>query len=196
MSVLCVLHLPGKRERRMLSYLLSLLETEEDKGLFEEIYLQTHVELELYIRSYMKNQQDTEDALQNTYVNAIDAFHKLRPIPNDQRIHWLRRVGYNVMMDHFRQQKEDRKRKEQAAAERWATLSEEASYVSTRREVAQLILKLPETYRAALELKILEDCSGEEIAQRLGITLSNANTRVSRGRTLLREIMDREGFSW
>ncbi len=53
--------------------------------------------------------------------------------------------------------------------------------------MVQLFARLPETYRAALEMKLLLGYSGAEIARRLGLTESAVNTRLSRGRALLRK---------
>ena len=43
-------------------------------------------------------------------------------------------------------------------------------------------------------MRLINGYSGKEIAQYLGISESAVNTRISRGRTLLREIAVKEGF--
>ena len=53
---------------------------------------------------------------------------------------------------------------------------------------------LPETYRAVLEMKFLLDCSGKDISQKLGISENAVNVRISRGRAMLREIMEKEAL--
>ena len=55
-------------------------------------------------------------------------------------------------------------------------------------------LNFPPTYRSALEMRLINGYSGKEIAQHLGISESAVNTRISRGRALLREIAVKEGF--
>lgn len=50
------------------------------------------------------------------------------------------------------------------------------------------------TICAALEMRLINGYSGKEIAQHLGISESAVNTRISRGRALLREIAVKEGF--
>ena len=62
-------------------------------------------------------------------------------------------------------------------------------------ELVALFSKLPETYRAALEMHFLLEYSGKEVAQKLDISESAVNTRISRGRALLREIIEKEGWS-
>lgn len=62
-------------------------------------------------------------------------------------------------------------------------------------ELVNLFAKLPLSYRSVLEMKILLGYSDKEIATHLGISETAVSTRASRGRTLLREIIRKEGFS-
>ena len=87
-----------------------------------------------------------------------------------------------------------RKRQKTVQFEDWDGVAADAASVSDYNELVALFTKLPESYRLALEMKYLLDYSGKEIADRLGISESAVNTRISRGRTLLREIAEKEGF--
>ena len=87
-----------------------------------------------------------------------------------------------------------RKKKRIVQLEDWDGFVAEAEYISEYSELVQLFSRLPETYRAALEMKFLLYYSGKEIAQRLGISETAVDTRISRGRTLLKEILEKEGF--
>lgn len=49
----------------------------------------------------------------------------------------------------------------------------------------ELIRQMPEAYRAALEMRFVEERSYQEIAQALGLSETAVKSRVSRGRTLL-----------
>ncbi len=60
--------------------------------------------------------------------------------------------------------------------------------------MVQLFARLPDTYRAVLEMKLVLGWSTAEIARRLGLTESAVNTRLSRGRALLRKIFEEEGI--
>ena len=59
--------------------------------------------------------------------------------------------------------------------------------------LVETFARLPQTYRAALEMKLLGYSDGE-IASRLGLSKTAVSTRISRGRQLLRSIVEREGF--
>ena len=57
-----------------------------------------------------------------------------------------------------------------------------------------LIRALPEGYRRVLELKCVEEESNREIARRLGLKESTVATRILRGRALLAEALEKEGY--
>ena len=60
----------------MLAYFLAILESEADKKRFTEIYEQYHGLIEKTAMRILKNQQDAEDAVQNTFVQIIRHFEK------------------------------------------------------------------------------------------------------------------------
>ena len=60
--------------------------------------------------------------------------------------------------------------------------------------MVELFRQLPETYRAVLEMKLLIGCTDQEIAERLGISETAVSSRASRGRALLRKLVEKEGF--
>ena len=60
----------------------------------------------------------------------------------------------------------------------------------------ELIRSLPEAYRRVLELKFVEEETNQEIARRLGLKESTVSTKVQRGRRLLLDAMEQEGYSY
>ena len=60
--------------------------------------------------------------------------------------------------------------------------------------LVSLIRALPESYRRILELKCVEEESNQEIARRMGLKESTVSMRVLRGRKMLREQLEKEGY--
>lgn len=174
----------------MLSYYLSLLETKEDKSIFTDLYMETHVHIEKLVCSMLKNRHDAEDALQNTYVQAAKNFATVLAIPREERPYWLRTVAKNEARMIIRENKKT------VAVDDWSAFEAEADAmdVTNYNELVQLFTQLPETYRETLELRFLMNCSGQEIAARLGVSESVVNTRIHRGRALLKKIIEKEGY--
>ena len=173
----------------MLAFFLAVLENEADREKFTEIYEQYHGLIEKIAMRILKNQQDAEDAVQNTFVQIIRHFEKVYEIDCKNLPFWIISVVKNESLMILRKQKRV------IPLEDWDSISVEAESVSEYSELVQLFSKLPETYRAALEMHFLLEYSGKEIAQKLGISESAVNTRISRGRALLKEIIEKEGYN-
>ena len=172
----------------MLSLFLSVLETERDRQRFMSLYDQCHARIEQTAKRILNDQQDAEDAVQNTFVQIIRHFEKVYEIPCDELLFWcisiVKNEAYAIL----------RKKQKTVLMEDWDAAAADTEMISSYDEIVKLFGRLPETYRGALEMKLLLDYSGKEIAQHLGISETAVNTRISRGRALLREIMEREGF--
>ena len=172
----------------MLAFFLAVLESEADREKFTEIYEQYHGLVEKTAMRILKNQQDAEDAVQNTFVQVIRHFEKVFEIDCKDFPFWIISIVKNEALMILR------KKKRVVQLEDWDSISVKAESVSDYSELVQLFSKLPETYRAALEMHFLLEYSGKEIAQKLGISESAVNTRISRGRALLKEIIEKEGY--
>ena len=57
------------------------------------------------------------------------------------------------------------------------------------RWLDELINQLPEQYRIAVRLSEIEGLTQQAVADRLGLSLSGAKSRIQRGRGLLKEIL-------
>lgn len=171
----------------MLSFFLAVLESEADKEKFIEIYEQYHDLIEKTAINILKNQQDAEDAVQNTFVQIIRHFEKVFEIDCKNLPFWIISIAKNESLMILR------KKNRITLLEDWESISKEAESVTEYNELVRLFSKLPDTYRAALEMHFLLDYSGKEIAQKLDISESAVYTRISRGRALLIEIIKKEG---
>lgn len=172
----------------MLIFLLAALESEEDRRKFTAVYEQYHTRLEDAAIGVLKNQADAEDAVQNAFVQIIRHFEKISQIPCEELPFWLISIVKNESLMILR------KRSRTVLLPDLENLTDAAKAVTGYSELVELFRQLPDTYRAALEMKILFGYSDRDIAKRLGISETAVSTRASRGRALLREIAEREGL--
>ena len=172
----------------MITFFLAMLETEQDRHRFTALYEQCNERIEQTAMRLLKNQQDAEDAVQNTYIQVIRHFEKVYEIPCDELPFWcisiVKNEAYMIL----------RKKQKTVPLEDWDASISDAALISDYEGIVKLFRKIPETYRAALEMKLLLDYSGKEIGHHLGISESAVNTRISRGCILLRELAEKEGF--
>ena len=115
-------------------------------------------------------------------------FEKIYEIPCDKLHFWIVSIVKNESLTILR------KKKRTLSTEDWDDFPAPPGDSFGYRELVRLFSALPETYRATLELYFLAGYSCREIAQSFGISESTVTTRVSRGRKLLRDMIEKEGF--
>jgi len=172
----------------MLAFFLAALESDEDRELFVFIYEHYRARMEQTAIRILGLQSDAEDALQNAFMQVIRHFEKVYLIPREELIFWLISIVKNESLMILR------KRKKEIQFENWDSVTETAEDVTNYNELVDLFRNLPETYRSVLEMKILLGYTDREIAEHLNISETAVSTRASRGRELLRKIMEKEGM--
>lgn len=171
----------------MLAFFLAALESDEDRELFVFIYEHYRARMEQTAIRILGLQSDAEDALQNAFMQVIRHFEKVYLIPREELIFWLISIVKNEALMILR------KRKKEIQFENWDSVTETAEDVTSYHELVDLFRNLPETYRSVLEMKILLGYTDREIAAHLNISETAVSTRASRGREMLRKIMEKEG---
>ena len=161
---------------------------DEDRFFIESLYRRYRDYIYKTASAILQNPHDAEDAVQNAFLQVIHHFDEISEIPCKKLGFWIISIVKNEALMILR-----RKQKE-LPQEDWDTFSADVSDPTSYNELVQLFSQLPPTYRAALEMRLINGYSGKEIAQHLGISESAVNTRISRGRALLREIAVKEGF--
>ena len=172
----------------MLAFLLSTLESNEDKEIFTKIYEQYRPLMERTATRILKEPSDIEDAVQNAFVQIICHFDKIYEIPREELPFWIISIVKNEARAILR------KNSRTVSLEDWDRLTEDINDISGYTELVDLFTRLPKTYRSVLELKMLHGYTDKEIAKRVGISETAVSSRATRGRTLLREIVEKEGF--
>ena len=173
----------------MLSYFLSVLESNEDRRVFAEIYEKYHTKMEKTAIYILKNQEDAEDAMQNAFMRVIKHFDKAISIPCEELQFWLISIVKNEALMIIR-----KKRKVVTLEDNADIPSNIIEDIHSYNDLVGVFSKLPETYRAVLEMKVFIGYSDKEIAKILGISETAVSTRASRGREILRKIAGQEGF--
>lgn len=167
----------------MLAVLLAALESDTDRQKFIEIYEKYHVQMERTAMRILKEQSDVEDAVQNAFMQMIRHFEKIFEIPCEELPFWIISIVKNEARAILR------KNSRTVSLEDWDGFAEHIDDISGYTELVDLF-----TYRSVLELKMLHGYTDKEIAKRVGISETAVSSRATRGRTLLREIVEKEGF--
>ena len=172
----------------MLVYYLQMLDTPEEKIRFEQIYLKYRGLMYNVADGILHDRQDSEDAVHNAFLRIIKRFSKFQNTPAKDLIRQLVVITKNEAISLLR------KKKDTYPLEAWNGFAETAEEVSDYHALVDTFTRLPQTYRAAMEMKLLLGYSDGEIAAKLGLSKKAVSVRISRGRQLLRDIVEREGF--
>ncbi len=155
-------------------------------GRTEEIWKEFSASLRRFICSRVRNEQDTEDILQEVFCKIHDKIGQLEDSGKLQA--WVYRIARNAIVDFFRKQKSGI-----ALSNIPDVPGDEPLPPSLNEEVATclrpMIDGLPEKYREALRLTDIQGMSQKELAEYKGLSLSGAKTRVARGRNKLKEAL-------
>ena len=172
----------------MLTLYLQMLDTPEEKVRFEEVYLTYRGLMYHTANRILHNCQDAEDAVHNAFLQVIKHFKKFQNARVNDLTPQMVVLAKNEAISLLRKQKNE------VSLEEGEPLAEKSESITDYRALVDSFTRLPQTYRAVMEMKLLLGYSDGEIAAKLGLTKTAVSSRVSRGRLLLRDIAEREGF--
>jgi RNA polymerase sigma-70 factor (ECF subfamily) len=139
-----------------------------------------------------------QDALAETYARVVERFHQFQ-WQNAGVYPWLRVVALRIALDILRARKREALyepadlEREIDAAERdpaqggEAELSDKRDLADARSRVESALSKLNPRYATAIRLRVLEERSREEVAAKLGVTVSTFDVVLHRAMTSLKK---------
>jgi RNA polymerase sigma factor (sigma-70 family) len=136
-------------------------------------------------RTYCKDEEDRQDLIQETMLQIWQSLHKYNG--KFAITTWLYRISLNVAISHYRKNKTRSNTfisLKEGFIETTASESNEKEQQLTQLE--QFISELKEMDKALI-LLYLEDKNHHEIAEIVGITVSNVSTRIARIRDKLKK---------
>ncbi len=174
----------------MLAICLAMLETEQDQRRFTRLFEAHEKKIYAVVLRILGDPTRAEDAAQQTWLKLVQNWDRVSALPWGETEGYVVTVAKNCALDILRAE-----RKTAAFPEDWDPPAQEE-----RQEeydyLVSLIRSLPENYRRILELKLVEEQTNREIARRLGMNESTVAVRVMRGRTMLKERLEKEGYAY
>jgi RNA polymerase sigma-70 factor (ECF subfamily) len=152
-------------------------------------------------RRFLPNNEDAQDAVQEAFIKA---FRAIGTFQERAQLHtWLHRILVNTALMKIRSR---RRRPEESIDDLLPTFADDGHQTTESREwsdavlerketatlVRHAIAQLPDTYRAVLILRDIEERDTSETAAALGTTTTVVKVRLHRARQALRTLLDRE----
>ena len=157
----------------------------------EHIWLDLGSRLRRFVGKRVADADAADDITQDVLLKVQTQLDTLPP--DDKLPAWVFAVARNAIVDHYRA-RAVRDHADIATAEPSdESASDDGERQAAIRELAPCLMRmveqLPEPYREAMKLADFEGLSQQEVADRTGVSLSGAKSRVQRARRQLREMI-------
>jgi len=151
----------------------------------EQAWTTFHTPLLQFVRRRVEDEASAEDILQDVFLKVHTHIDTLSDTSKLQS--WLYQLTRNAVIDHYR-----RRRVTVAVSDDIAAFVQEDENDAVARltpAVKAMVEALPDIYREALRLTEYEGLTQKELAEKLGISVSGAKSRVQRARQMLRQML-------
>ena len=182
----------------MLSMCLALVETQEQKSLFEDIYYKYRKQMFAVSRRILADDGLAEDALQNAFLGFAKQMNKVQAFSEDETKAYVLAVAKNAAIKVAKD--------EQKITENQISFEQiEATIGSNNMELhvinrdvftifLSIISELPSAYRDLLMFRYVHDMKFSDIAAATGERSGTIRMRMNRARALLRARCKEEGI--
>jgi len=137
------------------------------------------------------------ELLAETFAQAVASKRRFRGASQDEAVGWLYGIAKKQLATYYRRGRcEQRALKrlgiepEPPSPEVLAEVARRAQLDELREELAAAMATLSSSTRDAVRLRVVDELSYRDLAQRLGITETAARVRVSRGLSALAGLLD------
>ncbi len=139
-----------------------------------------------YIYFVVRNEEQTEDLFQETFVKAIVTIQQGRYTADGKFGAWLTRIAHNLVIDFFRQERnENVVSNDETEVDLFNNADLSDDTIETRMineqvllDVRRLMEYLPENQREVVYMRFYQDLSFKEIAEITGVSINTSLGRM------------------
>jgi len=159
---------------------------------FWDIYHQYYERVRKFIFTLVRDEWAADDLIQDTFIRVQKNLNQVREASKLSA--WIFKIAYNLCQDHFRKMSQSAKR-DHVLDEKKEILAEPLFQKAFEQHqmgacIQDKIRRLPESHQIVLTLADLMECSHQEIADILEISVENVKVRLHRARRKLRKILE------
>ncbi|MCO6501138.1 MAG: RNA polymerase sigma factor [Vicingus serpentipes] len=171
-----------------------------EKELYEILVRRNNQKLYRVIRSYLKEEAEIEDVMQNSYIKAYTKLYQFNL--DSQFSTWLVRIGINESLAVLKKKGKilhindynfntDNDAVLEIPDQKQANPQEKMTQQETKQLLENAIDQLDIKYKTVYVMKEVEEMSLKEIAIALNISLANVKIRLHRAKEILKETLYR-----
>lgn len=156
-----------------------------------------------YIYFTVRNKELTEDIFQETFIRVITTIKQGRYTENGKFIGWVNRIAHNLIMDYFRQERNQNTISNDECADYdllnnsklcEGTVEDQIVLNQTYKDINKLIHVLPENQKEVLLMRYYQGLSFKEIAHKTDVSINTALGRMRYALLNIRRIADEKGI--
>jgi RNA polymerase sigma-70 factor (ECF subfamily) len=151
----------------------------------EQVWETFHAPLQQFIRRRVSDDATAEDLLQDVFLDIHQHIDTLRDVKKLES--WIYQLTRHAIIDYYRSKRTTTTLEEPEALQLPEELPDEDVVTELLPSVRAMVLSLKAQDRQALILTEYQGPTQKELAERLGISLSGAKSRVQRAREKLKQ---------
>ncbi len=176
---------------------------EDSKASIEALINRHRKKIYTYIVLVVKDQHLAEDVFQETFIKVFKSLKEGRYKDNGRFISWVIRIAHNLIIDHFRKEKQlntisnDSYENDLFNSKKFADKTIEDEIVSDQisKDVKRLVHELPDEQREVVILRHYCGMSFKEIADQTGVSINTALGRMRYALINLRRLIKEKNLS-
>ena len=174
----------------MLSICLALLQNQEDTPRFEEFYNKFYDLIYLIAKDHLKTKEAAEDCAQEIMIRFAKDFHNITQDFYDKKFkNYVRVISKCMAIDMYRKEKKHTENVVDADLSEFYNISVEEFEVCDKLLLKQAVDAMPESYKYVFCLKYLYELTGEEIAEKTGLTKTNVRQKCLHGMNFIKNFL-------
>jgi RNA polymerase sigma-70 factor, ECF subfamily len=152
----------------------------------EELYQSLHTPLLRFVQSKLSDKRNAEDLVHDIFMRVHEHLGDLKD--TDKVESWIYQIARNAIADDYRKSKPLSPLESHGESVAVPPPDDVSAIEYLALSTQDFVQKLPEPYRTALTLTEFEGVSQSELAEKLGLSLSGAKSRVQRARAMLKDL--------
>lgn len=170
---------------------------------FETLLARYKQRIYSFIYSKIKDRELADDVFQETFIKVIKTLKKGTYNDEGRFLSWVMRIAHNLIVDHFRRkQRMPMFDTQDSDYDVFYNVSEpdqniEAMLIDSqiKDDLNTLMLELPDNQLEVLRMRLYQDMSFKEIAERTNVSINTSLGRMRYGLINLRKLIDERNLT-
>lgn len=170
---------------------------------FETLLARYKQRIYSFIYSKIKDRELADDVFQDTFIKVIKTLKKGTYNDEGRFLSWVMRIAHNLIVDHFRRkQRMPMFDTQDSEYDVFYNVSESAQNIEAmlidsqiKEDLNTLMLELPDNQLEVLRMRLYQDMSFKEIAERTNVSINTSLGRMRYGLINLRKLIDERNLT-